>query len=777
MEENTNKSLLDLQQQIEAISDQLCMAVKGEFDFTINMNSVNESIQKLTMLVNFVLDSARRSLLEVRDQNVKLTELDQLKSEFMANISHELRTPLTLILGPLEAILRDGHFPQEQRMNLQRMQRNTARLYMLVNDLLDLSKLEAGKFTMQEELLDLNELIAQLVDDAQGLAHERKLNLQYTPNHELGLMLFDRKMLEKIVLNLISNALKFTPENGHIAVQLTKQKGTIQIIVSDDGIGIPADKIKILFERFRQIDTSLTRAHEGTGIGLALIQQFAELMQGKIDVKSEAGKGTQFIVTLPIKVANSNQITEPPSIHQPTLKVKLSQFEIGENKQKIKTETTKNKNGLPRILVADDNPDMRSYIVSLLEDSFEVAAVENGKAALEIIQKFMPQIILSDVMMPVMDGYQLTKTLKADPTTQHIPIILITAKAGKEAIVSGLEVGADDYLSKPFSAEELKARTHSALRLYKSYLDLVRINDQLKNEIEERNKVEEKNIKLNKELVAAARSTGMAEIATSVLHNIGNVLNSVNTSITLISEKIRHSTMEDLLPLTKLLQEHQNDLGTFLLNHPQGQLVPQYLIALSDSWVKEKDPLLEELIQLDKGVQHIKEIIIKQNSISRALSMTEEVEICALMEDALVLNRYAYEQGQIEIIRDFSPIQKIVVDRVKLLQILVNLIKNSIESLTATQNKHRKINVQIRDEPNSHFLIQISDNGVGVAPENLDKVFSHGFTTKKHGHGFGLHNSALSAKEMGGKLSLSSDGVGKGATFTLDLPYTPSNQI
>lgn len=321
----------------------------------------------------------------------------------------------------------------------------------------------------------------------------------------------------------------------------------------------------------------------------------------------------------------------------------------------------------------------------------------------------------------------------------------------------------------------LDSARRSLLEVREKNVDLSEINNKLKNEIDERNKVEAKNITLHKELITAARQAGMAEIATSVLHNIGNVLNSVNTSVTLLGERVRNSTMEDLLPLTKLLQEHQNDLSTFLTTNPQGQLVPRYLIALSESWIKEKNPLLEELIQLDKGVQHIKEIIMKQNSISKALSMTEEVEISALMEDALVLNRYAYEQGQIEIVRDFSPIQKIVVDRVKLLQILVNLIKNSIESLTTTQNKPRKINLQVRKDTDSHFSIQVTDNGVGIAPENLKKVFTHGFTTKKHGHGFGLHNCALSAKEMGGKLSLNSDGIGKGATFTLDLPCKPSS--
>lgn len=215
-----------LLEQIENISDQLCLAVKGNFDFTVITHTTEESVQKLSMLLNFVTDTARRALSEVKEQNNKLTELDRLKTDFIANVSHELRTPLTLIMGPLESILTSdsSSFPQKHLENLKRMERNAVRLYFLVNNLLDFSKLEADKFIIHEELVDVGEFISRIIDDAQGLAIDLKLTLKYRQRNKFDPMFLDIRMLEKIVLNLVGNALKFTPQGGRIEVDLEKKK-------------------------------------------------------------------------------------------------------------------------------------------------------------------------------------------------------------------------------------------------------------------------------------------------------------------------------------------------------------------------------------------------------------------------------------------------------------------------------------------------------------------------------------------------------------------------
>lgn len=788
-EANTSQ-IEQLKEQLERISDQLCLAVKGDFNFTVEAHTLDQSVQKLTMLVNFVIDTARRALSDVKEKNTKLTEMDKIKSDFMANISHELRTPLTLIIGPLETILSDDAslISPKHLDNMHRIQRNAKRLYVLVNDLLDFSKAEAGKFVVHEELLDVNQLISQLVDDAQGLAVKRKLHLSFHPSEGLDLMMYDRKMLEKIVLNLMSNALKFTPAEGSIKVGVINLENTIQLTVEDTGMGIPASEIDKLFERFHQVDTSRTRSHEGTGIGLALISQFAQLMQGTITVESEEGKGAKFIVTLPNRSVSAEEKTKilaqaeaDPSL---TFKVSLSQLALKNEKSSALPLTKERTTGdLPLIVVADDNPDMRSYVISLLEETYEIIAVENGELALEAIRKHRPQVVLSDVMMPVMDGCTLTKAIKTDPDLKSIPIILITAQAGKEAVVSGLEIGADDYLPKPFSPEELMARTASALRLHQNYLAILNLNQQLaksntelKAEIEERKKLEVQNANLNNELIQSARRAGMADIATSVLHNVGNVLTSVNMSITAISNRIERSKISNLPEIGKLLSQHQGDIGTFIAKDPQGQEIPSYIINLGDRWMKDKKFLTDEISSLNHNVQHIKEIVIKQNAFSRSLGVVEKISIIEVLEDALMLNKAAYERAEVEIIRDFATLQPVVIDRVKVLQVVINLIKNSLESLLENDVKPKKITLRIQEKDESHFIIQVIDNGIGILPENINKIFSHGFTTKKTGHGFGLHTSAIAVQEMSGNFLIESQGEGKGATFTLVLPYQPQNR-
>jgi C4-dicarboxylate-specific signal transduction histidine kinase len=301
-------------------------------------------------------------------------------------------------------------------------------------------------------------------------------------------------------------------------------------------------------------------------------------------------------------------------------------------------------------------------------------------------------------------------------------------------------------------------------------------NKQLKTEIDERKKAELKSVSLNDQLIVAARRAGMADIATSVLHNIGNVLTSANTSISMIIKKITLAKISNITGLAQLLQEHQQDIETFLTANPKGQRFPNYLITLSKQWLEDKTYLLNELESLAGNIGHIKEIIAKQNSLNLSLGFLQKVVASELIEDALKLNQLSYERAQITIIREFAPIREINIDRVKLLQIIVNLIKNSIESLIESSTENKKIIIRIKEQDDFYFRIEVEDNGMGVAPEHLNQIFHQGFTTKKNGHGFGLHASVLAAQEMQGNLTLKSDGVDKGATFTITLPYQQAQQ-
>lgn len=277
--------------------------------------------------------------------------------------------------------------------------------------------------------------------------------------------------------------------------------------------------------------------------------------------------------------------------------------------------------------------------------------------------------------------------------------------------------------------------------------------------------------RLSDQLIIASRHAGMADVATSVLHNIGNVLTSVNTSVGMLSRKISASKISNLEKISELLKARQQDLEIFLSTDPKGKRLPAYLDTLVQSWKADKKYLLEEIDSLNHNVVFIKEVISRQNVLIMATGVEQEIEITELVEDALKLNQLSCEQMNIKVVREFSSVEKIKIDRVKLLQVIVNLIKNSIESLIEANIEYPLLILRIYPENASCFFIEVCDNGSGISPENLKNLFHQGFTTKARGHGFGLHAAALAAEEMHGKLSARSRGVGKGATFTLKLPF------
>lgn len=274
-----------------------------------------------------------------------------------------------------------------------------------------------------------------------------------------------------------------------------------------------------------------------------------------------------------------------------------------------------------------------------------------------------------------------------------------------------------------------------------------------------------------KRAATLSRAAGMAEVASNVLHNVGNILNSINTSVILLEDKNTSSKLASLVDLAHLLDKHQTDLATFLETDKQGQNIPKFVTLLAQEWQQENKFFAKEINLLLKNVTHVKNIIMMQQSLSQIAGVTEEVSISELLENSIVINKLAYERTSIRIVRDYETIPPVTINKVKLFQILVNLVKNAIDSLLESKNAVKQLSIRLKSKDDDHFMIQISDTGIGILSENLTKIFSHGFTTKKTGHGFGLHTSALYAKEMGGDLIAESKGVELGATFTLILPY------
>lgn len=291
-------------------------------------------------------------------------------------------------------------------------------------------------------------------------------------------------------------------------------------------------------------------------------------------------------------------------------------------------------------------------------------------------------------------------------------------------------------------------------------------------DITEQKHAEEELEMLNKRLVESSRHAGMAEVATGVLHNVGNVLNSVNVSSTLICDQVRNSRASRLKDVVLLLNKNSTDLGSFITTDPKGKIIPGYLSSLSERLSAEQQDLLKELELLTKNIEHIKEIVAMQQNYARVSGIIESLSIRNLVEDALQMNAAALSRHGILVVREYEEVPVIAVDKHKILQIMVNLIRNAKYAIDAAAKREKKLLIAITMNERSMVQLAITDNGIGISPENLTKIFSHGFTTKRDGHGFGLHSGALAAREMGGSLSAHSDGPGKGATFILELPLS-----
>jgi len=432
------------------------------------------------LLMLLVIFGARRyemNRLNLRNQvkldEVKLKEHEEtnrVKSRFFANISHEFRTPLTLILGPIERILAEDpgeHIARQAGM----AKRNAMRLLNLVNQLLDLSKLEAGKLQLQASKENIVAFVSGVTMSFESLAERKAIRLKVTAEHNDIEIYFDRDKMAKILANLLSNAFKFTPEDGEIAVTLTlvpdgQGEDKIEIAVADTGIGISGDEVPKLFDRFYQVDSSHTREHEGTGIGLALTKELVELHHGTIRAFSKIGEGSKFVIELPLgrEHLSDDQIVD--AYGQVDREIVMSEAEyavpVSPSMQQGSEVGSEDKT---IILVVEDNADVREYIKDSLGDGYRIEEAVNGEQGLAQAESIIPDLIISDIMMPKMDGTELTRRIKNDQRTSHIPVILLTAKSEQESKLQGLETGADDYLTKPFDTKELLARIKNLITI------------------------------------------------------------------------------------------------------------------------------------------------------------------------------------------------------------------------------------------------------------------------------------------------------------------------
>ncbi|MDZ7667022.1 MAG: ATP-binding protein [Desulfotignum sp.] len=446
---------------------------------------------------------------------------------FFANVSHELRTPLTLIIGPLEQLIQ-GWDDMDPVPMLKAMEANAHRLLRQVNTILDFAKADVGMLTCHYVEGNLGDILSKLVQASLPYAKQKNIEMTISGTDEIPDTAMDIEKVETMAVNLISNALKFTSDKGQVSICAGKDKEVIWFEVQDTGMGIPEDKIDNVFERFHQVDDQHSRKNEGTGLGLAMVRELTLLHGGKIDVRSKIGKGSVFRVELPMKplspesdrrksvgrrkidkiveerieALKGTEDQKTGKIDEKTLFADMGRGSgLGDN---IATEYKGSKKSAPsdaqKILVVEDNPDLRAFIVSNLFETYLVEQAENGQQGLDMARRIDPDLIVSDVMMPEMDGYEMCREIRKDPFLFDVPVILVTAKTGVSAIEEGLEIGANDYIPKPFEMRELKARIAAQLK-----------NRQLEKRITERD----------------TRLAAIGQMTSAIVHDLKTPLNTV----------------------------------------------------------------------------------------------------------------------------------------------------------------------------------------------------------------------------------------------------------
>ncbi len=420
--------------------------------------------------------SAKRLEAErARVESEKLHELNEQKSRFIANISHDLRTPLTLMIGPLREML--ARSSGEGREELGLICRNAERLMRLIDELLDLSRLDEGKMNLSVTRGDITKFVSNIMDSFRPMAEQMSLSLHLIESLTEPNVYFDPEKVEKVLNNLLSNAFKFTPSGGEVSVSLSSVAdsrkrpaldGTsppapfnfIEIVVSDNGIGIPQNQIDKIFDRFYRADNVL-RSSDGCGIGLSLVKELVELHHGEVQVTSMPGNRTSFKVRFPAEqeAYEKDELAEWVFAHwhQRSIAVESIFQESGQNYSSVFSDDGERKDK-PSVLIIEDNKDMMRYIRKCISQHYRTLSAYSGEDGLQDALENVPDLVLSDVMMPGMDGFELCRTLKSDERTSHIPVVLLTAWASVGDKIAGLETGADDYLAKPFDPRELVAR-------------------------------------------------------------------------------------------------------------------------------------------------------------------------------------------------------------------------------------------------------------------------------------------------------------------------------
>ena len=689
-----------------------------------------------------------------------LAEIDLAKTAFFSNVSHEFRTPLTLMLGPLEEAIETADSDTAQRLTM--VHRNGLRLLRLVNTLLDFSRIEAGRVQARYQPTDLAAYTEDLASTFRSACDRAGLQLETGCSALPQPVYIDKEMWERIVLNLVSNAFKYTL-SGSIFVGIAPDSECAALTVRDTGVGIPEPELPHIFDRFHRIEGQRGRTLEGTGIGLALVNELVQLHGGSIQVSSIVDAGTEIVVRIPFGRAHlpADRVTETPLVGAGEGLVTATFVEealrwLPGDDNGSSTELLEPPNVLaslgaaeaidgqarPRILLADDNADMRDYVARLLRPTYQVHAVADGAAALEAARQMRPDLILSDVMMPSLDGFGLLAAIRADPALADLPVVLLSARAGEEARVEGLEAGADDYLVKPFSARDLFARV-------RSNLELARLRRQAKDALLQANdRLEQRVAEEIAHRAQAEESLRQSQKMEAVGHLTGGVAHDFNNLLTVIGGGVE--TLQRLLATASLDgQDAKVRRALDMIAHGANRAatLTHRLLAFARRQTLDPKPL-----DANKLVAGMSELLRR--------TLGESVALETVLAGGLW--RTEVDANQLE-------------------NALINLAVNARDAMPdggkltiETANAHLDDDYAAAHDDvaaGQYVMIAVSDTGSGMDSDTLSRVFEPFFTTKDIGQGTGLGLSQVYGfiKQSSGHVKLYSE-IGQGTVAKLYLP-------
>jgi signal transduction histidine kinase len=704
---------------------------------------VTELLSSLESRVEERTRELQETQAELQASNEKLRELNRMKTQFFSDASHELRTPLTLVLGPLEELRRQqAVIPPAALRLIELAHNNAAALLVLTDTLLDLSRLDAGRMEPEYRSEQMGPLIERTAEPFRWLAEQRGLLLRLHGTEQSAAAWCDRRMVSKILGNLLANALKFTTA-GSIDVAVLADAGRVGIQVTDTGPGIAPAELPFIFERYRQAATASRAALSGSGLGLALVRELTELQGGTVDADSAEGHGTTFRVWLPAAAplrSAPSQAAEIPSVNLTALAASAAATALAPPPAASGPRVA---TAAPAVLLVDDNPSLLEFLRELLGAEYRTAATTDAKQALALLRAQEFDLILSDVMMPGPDGVALCKTIKHDPRLRHIPLILLTARAALESKLVGLEAGADDYITKPFHPEELKARMSALLRmrqmereLSQSHAELQRAYTQLSN--------------AQAQLVQAEKMASLGTLVAGVAHEINNPVSFVNSSIDLISSSIAE--------LRDVLDRHLARAG--------GD-APALAALRRDLDYQERIATLQQNAAICRdGAARAARIVSDLRTFCRpGAGRPEPADLHDCLDRSLRLLQGEY-RGRVTVHREYGRLPLVTCDAGQMSQVFVNLLANAVQAIEGPGD----VFVRTRSADGT-VTVEIADTGRGMEPAVLSRIFDPFFTTKEVGKGTGLGLSIVRSlvHAHGGDVIVTST-VGRGTTFTVTLP-------